>query len=719
MGLGALMRGHGGSANALLYGVSVVALMSVASGAAKAQTVLDTISVIATKTEENVWSTLAPVSAIRADDLNRMLPTQTPDVFFGVPGVSFQGRADDPGISLNIRGLQDFGRVAVVIDGARQNFQRSGHQADGQFYLDPEMIGGVDVVRGPTSNIYGSGAIGGVASFRTKDVEDVLKPGQRWGVLTNGMIGSNTFQRMGSSFGAARPNENVDIIAGGVYRERDDYKDGNGETVQNSAQEMASGLAKLTVRPMLGHELKFTGLTSETRYENGTPNATNTATVFNSTVTNNIATARWRYHRPEDRLFDFDANVYWTTTELDQNKVAGTNNPSSGLIGSNRGYNLKTIGTDVNNTSRFDTGDFRHALTIGGDVFKDTVDNTDITGSGDLFTPDGERTVGGGFAQLKTNYSSWLEIISALRYDTYDLMGSNGTGSSGDRFSPKVTVGLTPVQWLTVYGSYAEAYRAPAITEVFVAGGHPVFGAFTVFDFLQNPSLRPEVGKNKEIGVNLRFDNLWATGDALRLKANLFRNDLSDFIEQINIPSGGSGVGGIACTHPIECVQFQNIPSARIEGFELESRYDAGFWFLNASYTALEGTNEITNQPLAKIPADTFAGTLGFRFLDRRLTTAINLLSVAPKNPNDIPGGPADPAFPPVSGYNIVNLFMSYQLNDDMLFSAAVENLFDAYYTPYTNVTTITNAVVPSPSPGMTFKAGLKVRFGDTFYKGG
>jgi outer membrane receptor protein involved in Fe transport len=62
---------------------------------------------------------------------------------------------------------------------------------------------------------------------------------------------------------------------------------------------------------------------------------------------------------------------------------------------------------------------------------------------------------------------------------------------------------------------------------------------------------------------------------------------------------------------------------------------------------------------------------------------------------------------------------MSYQLNDDMLFSAAVENLFDAYYTPYTNVTTITNAVVPSPSPGMTFKAGLKVRFGDTFYKGG
>ena len=33
--------------------------------------------------------------------------------------------------------------------------------------------------RGPVSNIYGSGAIGGVVSFRTKDAQDVLRPGER------------------------------------------------------------------------------------------------------------------------------------------------------------------------------------------------------------------------------------------------------------------------------------------------------------------------------------------------------------------------------------------------------------------------------------------------------------------------------------------------------------------------------------------------------------
>lgn len=729
------MGGDCKGAIALLYGVSIVALISAAS-AAKAQTVLDTITIVATKTEENVWNTLAPVSSVRLDEINRLMPTTVRDVFLGVPGVSFQGRPDDPGVSINIRGLQDFGRVAVVVDGARQNYQRSGHHADGQFYLDPEMLGGVDVVRGPTANIYGSGAIGGVASFRTKDVEDVLKPGQRWGVLTHGRIGSNTYQGMASSFAAARLNQNVDFIAGGVYRDHDDYKDGSGNTVVNSGNEMASGLAKLTIRPAEGHEVKFAGLTSQTKFENGTPSAVPSAgprgSVYSSLVENNIATARWRYHRPEDRVFDFDANLYWTATELDQTKIDGTNSANFGRLGSTRNFKLETIGADGHNTSRFDTGPFRHALTLGGDVFTDKVETNDVTGTGDLFTPAGERTVGGGFAQLKSNYSSWLEVISALRYDTYEMSGgTNNASSEGDRLSPKITVGLTPVQWLTVYGSYAEGYRAPALTETFVLGQHPNAGPGSNFLFLQNTALQAEVGKNKEVGVNLRFDNLWAPADALRLKASLFRNDVDDFIEQTTVLNGQTGVNGQFCNNPPvfygptigfvsgNCVQYQNIPHARIDGFELESKYDAGAWFLNTSYTRLNGKNEDTGVPLLKIPADTFTAMLGFRFLDRKLTTAIGLLSVAAKDPSDIPGGPVDPDLPPVAGYNIVNLYLGYQFNEDVVFNAAVENLFDAYYEPYMAVTTKDNATIATPAPGITFKGALKVRFGDTFYKGG
>ena len=125
------------------------------------------------------------VSSVRQEQIDQLQPQRASDMFFGLPSVWFRERADTPETSINIRGLQDFGRVAVVVDGARQNFQRSGHNANGQFFLDPELVAEVDVARGPVTNIYGSGAIGGVVSFRTKDAQDVLRPGERIGALLN------------------------------------------------------------------------------------------------------------------------------------------------------------------------------------------------------------------------------------------------------------------------------------------------------------------------------------------------------------------------------------------------------------------------------------------------------------------------------------------------------------------------------------------------------
>ena len=139
---------------------------------------LDTITVAASKTEEKAIDALAPVSVVTLEQIQGLQPNRLSDILYTIPGVTVQERGDDPSTVINIRGLQDFGRVAVVVDGARQNYQRTGHFANGSFFLDPELVGGVDVVRGPTANIYGSGAIGGVVSFRTKDIQDVVRPGE-------------------------------------------------------------------------------------------------------------------------------------------------------------------------------------------------------------------------------------------------------------------------------------------------------------------------------------------------------------------------------------------------------------------------------------------------------------------------------------------------------------------------------------------------------------
>lgn len=135
------------------FAISVAATGAGWTSAASAQTAvtLDPITVLATKTDEKTTDSLAAVSAVRGDQIGQIMPNRISDVFSSMPSVWFQERADDPGTSINIRGLQDFGRVAVLIDGARQNFQRSGHNADGLFYMEPELLAGADVVRGPVA----------------------------------------------------------------------------------------------------------------------------------------------------------------------------------------------------------------------------------------------------------------------------------------------------------------------------------------------------------------------------------------------------------------------------------------------------------------------------------------------------------------------------------------------------------------------------------------
>src|SRR5690349_16753364 len=220
---------------------------------------LDTITVAASKTEEKAIDALAPVSVVTLEQIQGLQPNRLSGILYAIPGVTVQERGDDPSTVINIRGLQDFGRVAVVVDGARQNYQRTGHNANGSFFLDPELVGGVDVVRGPTANIYGSGAIGGVVSFRTKDINDVVRPGERWGVDLSGSYGSNNSRGLGSVFGGVRATPDVDVFGGAVYRTQGNYKDGNGTTIGNTGNDIAAGLMKLTVRPALGHEVKLGG----------------------------------------------------------------------------------------------------------------------------------------------------------------------------------------------------------------------------------------------------------------------------------------------------------------------------------------------------------------------------------------------------------------------------------------------------------------------------
>jgi hemoglobin/transferrin/lactoferrin receptor protein len=702
--------GHG-FRHGIMAGVLWLALMAgglFSPAHAQSAVELDPVTVLATKTPEPTTESLAGVSSVRQEQMNELMPGKISDLLFGIPSVTFVERGDDPATAINIRGMQDFGRVAVIIDGARQDFQRSGHNANGMFYLEPELLSGVDVVRGPVANIYGSGAIGGVASFTTKDVNDVLKGNETWGMLTHGLGATNGPEGLSSVFAAARPNQNVDLFAGGTYRKSGNYKDGDGNTVPNTGQDIWTGIGKITVRLADGHEIKLSGIHYDGQYASGQPGV---AGVYDNHLVNDQFTAKYTFSRPDIPLIDFVGSAYWNKTSADQTVTQNFTSGGidfTGPVGTRRNFTVQTSGFDVNNTGRFDLGPFRNAITVGGDGFRDDVTVSSTGDPGSALTPGGNRSVSGAFAQWKVNYSTWLETIAAVRYDNYSLSGG-GTENSGSHVSPKFTVGVTPFAGFTPYATYAEGYRAPAVTETLIDGYHPG----DLFYFIPNPNLKPEVGKTLEGGLNLKYDNIFMAGDKFRGKIGIFRNNVDDYIDLVGTtdfvpplmcpPSSIFGGAGSLC------YQYVNVAHARIDGFEFESMYDAGGWFFGLSGQHLKGRNADTGAPLATIQPDQLATTVGARFLDRKLTVAMRWLAVAAKHAGDIPvDDQGDLVFPASAAYNLVKLYVGYEPTQDVMIGFSVDNLLNQEYTPYMN---------GIPERGITFKGELKVRFTDSYFK--
>jgi hemoglobin/transferrin/lactoferrin receptor protein len=541
---------------------------------------------------------------------------------------------------------------------------------------------------------------------------------------------------MTSAFTGARVNPNLDVFMGGTYRVQSNYQGGDGIEIANTANNIGTAISKVTVRPADGHEVKFGGIFQGDSYNIGqyrrSPASTDGGTsVYATDVHNYQANARWKYYRPEDNVWNWDANIYWNRTENDQVKIAhntaSQGNPVSGFIGQPRGYNIDTFGFDVNNTSRFDVGGWRNALTFGGDGFRDDVSTYDRTGNSNITTPGGLRTVSGAFVQLKSNYSTWLEVVSAVRYDNYDL-SSNTTSTSGDRFSPKITVGVTPIPGFQPYVSYAEGYRAPSITETLIdgshvspspgsnlflcpqgtsAGGPPyVNPAGQLFCFLPNPGLRPEVGKTSEVGINLKYDNILNPGDTFRGKFNLYRNNLEDYIE---LTAFGTPIF-LQGNNNYPFYQYQNIPKAHIEGFEAETMYDAGAWFLGVSGQIMRGYNDATGQGLINIPGNKLATTAGLRLFDRKMTLAAQWVSVASNT--HVPSN-----YLPSTSYDLLNFYLTFQPAKDLWLNFSVDNALDRYYRPYAVLRgsdsggTQNDVLWASVPPGTVYKASIRMHF--------
>lgn len=659
-------------------------------------TLLDKILLLS-RTGETAIESLSSSSHVDQEQLDRRMATTPGDVFFGVPGITMQADAKRTASSVNIRGLQDFGRVQVIVDGARQDFSRSGHGTASTFWIDPDLIQSADVIRGPVANTYGSGAIGGVVFFETKDAATFLKPEENWATSLTGRYETNGKGWTTSATGAYRFNENADVLGNIVYRDYRNYKDGDGNTVNGTGFDVLSGMLTSTILPTENSELKL-GWTGTD--DNWTElNTTTRLPSHDVGIKQNTFTGRYNVTDEDKSWLDLHINASYNKAALARTYLKDTTEfdpagrPTIKVpAGARSTYDLDTLGFDIWNTSRFETGSFGHELTYGGDwVGDDVITARAASGGMDVYTPSGKRNLGGAYVQDKVTMD-WLEVIAGLRYDTYRLKSNVGT-TSGDRLSPRITVGVSALNGLQFYGTYAEGYRSPSITETLMSGMHPTGVAFP---FLPNPNLKPETGKTWEFGLNYKADGVIGTDDALRLKAAYFNNDIDHYIESVLFP----GMPGNGCSGGMigMCNQYQNLANAKIRGFEFESVYDAAWGFAGLSASIVDGhTVSYKGQraDLKTTPSSQVTAQLGFRFLEDRLTVGGEVQH------NGKPKGNAA-----AKDYTLVNAFATYKANDSLKLDFRVDNIFDVTYA------NALNAASKLYEPGVTLKLAATVRFG-------
>jgi vitamin B12 transporter len=140
-----------------------------------ADQLLDSILVTATRQPTRVSEVLADFTIITSDDIKSAGPVTTlGELLARQPGIEFrQSGGAATSSNMYIRGSNPE-HVLLLIDGIRAGSATQGTPTWG--FIPLEQIDRIEIIRGPSSAMYGSDAIGGVVQIFTKRGEGPITP---------------------------------------------------------------------------------------------------------------------------------------------------------------------------------------------------------------------------------------------------------------------------------------------------------------------------------------------------------------------------------------------------------------------------------------------------------------------------------------------------------------------------------------------------------------
>lgn len=638
---------------------------------------LDPMVVSATRTERPRFTTPAAVSTITREEIATIQPYGFQDVFESIPGVSIQGGPRRVAEEPSIRGFADE-QVVIRIDGTRQNFNKAH---GGRFLLDPDLIRSIEVLRGASSSVYGSGALGGVFVVETVNGRDLTGGHDGFGARIKGGFQDNgeEWSSFNTVYGQAGA---FDILGSYIYRDVcEDLEDGNGNAILASRDEIRNGLIKFGVEPAPFHRFELAVDEFENTGRNP-PNANDVATATNlvdrDTERTN-ARLRYRYDDPAKHWVNLDAAFYRNDIDTREFRF------DDGRIDRTE---FETVGFELTNTSRLATiGGKPLRLTYGTELYTDQQAGT-RNGADRVQFPNADVEYQAGFVQAEVPLGGGLSVIPGLRFDAFEY---NAAGAFEDRqddeVSPRLALGWQPVEALYLWAEYAEAFRAPSLTELFADGVHfsvPLGPDQVVInEFVPTPNLKPEESEQIQVGGRFRQRDLWNRGIDFEVDAVWHNSDVDNFVEQVvTFISGPPAFDRATQTLVFPGITTNFNVDAEIRGFELDARLTHRIGYLQASLATIESRRSGGGGDLAGVQPDRASLGAGVHLFGGEMIVGAELIAARARR--DVPEGALT-----TPGFGKTDVFINYLPQRGPLsgfeLRLAIDNIFDKAFRIHPN----------------------------------
>jgi hemoglobin/transferrin/lactoferrin receptor protein len=677
--------------------------------------------VVGAGVEKVATDTPQAVTVIDQEDIDREQATTVGDIFRETPGVNVIGSDRVFGEAFNIRGIgatensADAARIVVTVDGAPK-FNEQYRM--GSFFSDPELYKKVEVLRGPASStLYGSGALGGVINFVTKDASDFIAEGDRGAVRLKGSYETNGDGTLTSGILAHRFSENLELLAQGNWRRSDDFEQANGNTLAGSSFDAFSGLIKGTAR--FGDANEQVARVSYQRWQSDEDDQEYTQTgttppmfgfgTLDRLVTDETFVVSYENPASDNPWLDLNVNFSYsnTTNKQDDNKsplAVNPNDPGQTAILFPTDYAYKTVQLKADNTFDYVGEGFENFLTVGFQASHQDRLAGRPTGAAELPAhPEGSENKLGLFVQNEFIWNERLTIIPGARVDFHKMSPSDtipgATDIDGSAFSPKIAALYKVTDNVNVFGSIAHTERFPTLDELFSRSIAPPTLRGLSLD------LKKESSNNYEGGVAFTGDNLFGWDNSVGVKVTGFYNDITDGI-RLNPFGIGPNVP-----------YYINVSDIQIYGVEIEGSYESEYIFGRLAYTHTEGeypegwagrnpaNTVIPGARLDTVPQDKLVLTLGARLPDYDLTLGATG-TFAAEGDYILAAGPGQ-GDGPAESWTRVDLFASWKPQEGTFAGTeaqfAVQNVFNEDYRE--------NLLIDR-SKGRTFKFTLAKQFG-------